>query len=101
MNQVLPSHALSRLEPNHPIYKSQYTIQTVNYTQAAIVQKKLKNPTVPALEGIVVDGHLAVVYTPFDVGCGWELKPHPYTIGYESQDAIKLGVNVVIHAVTH
>ena len=37
----------------------------------------------------------------YDMGCGWELKPHPYGIGYESRDAINLGVNIVMYAVTH
>ncbi len=35
------------------------------------------------------------------MGCGWELKPHPYAVGYESRDAVQLGVNIVLHAVTH
>ena len=55
----------------------------------------------PALEGVAINGQLAVVYSPLDLGCGWELKPHPYGVGYESRDAIKLGVNVVMYAVSH
>jgi len=69
--------------------------------QAAIVQEKVQSPGPPHLEGITVNGELAVVYSPYDMGCGWELKPHPYAVGYEARDAIKLGVNIVVYACTH
>jgi hypothetical protein len=53
------------------------------------------------LEGITVDGHLAVVYSKYDLGCGWELKPHPYGVGYESRSALRLGINTVLYSMTH
>jgi hypothetical protein len=65
------------------------------------VQKGLKNPSPPSLEAITLNGQLAVVYSQYDLGCGWELKPHPYGIGYESKDAVQLGVNTVLFAVSH
>ncbi|MFW6162137.1 MAG: DUF4159 domain-containing protein [Planctomycetota bacterium] len=101
MGKVLPGLKLKRLSANHPLYSIQHKIRSVNHTQAAVVQRELSNPGAPALEGITVGGHLAVVYSPLDMGCGWELKPHPYGVGYESRDAIKLGVNVVMYAVSH
>ena len=101
IKEVLPGHQLAKLDPSHPIYSAHHKIRQVNYTQGAIVHGNMQNPGVPALEGIIVDGHLAVAYSPLDIGCGWELKPCPYCVGYESQDAIKLGVNVVLYAVTH
>lgn len=101
MKKVLPGHDLVKLEPSHPIYQAHYDIKTVNLTQAAAVQKKLTSPAAPPLECIMIDGHAAVVYSPLDLGCGWELKPHPYTVGVESQDAIRLGVNIVLYTATH
>ena len=41
------------------------------------------------------------VYSRFDLGNGWEQFPHPYSYGYEAEDAMKLGTNVLIYAVTH
>jgi len=101
MAKVLPGLKLKALPTSHPLYSMHYKIASVNHSQAAIVQRKLKNPGAPALEGILVNGQLAVVYSPLDLGCGWELKPHPYGVGYESRDAIRLGVNVVMYAVSH
>jgi hypothetical protein len=101
MKRVLPQARLRTLDPAHPLYTIHHKIGEVNFSQAALVQAGLKNPSAPALEAITVDGNLAVVYSPYDMGCGWELKPHPYGIGYESRDAVKLGVNIVMFAVSH
>jgi hypothetical protein len=101
MGRVFPNHKLARLDPAHPVYSTKHPIRAANFTQGAQVQKKLANPGVPALEGVIVDGQLVVVYSSLGIGCGWELKPCPYCVGYESQDAIKLGVNIVMYAVTH
>ena len=101
MQRVLPGHKFVRLPSSHPIFSAHYKIKSVNYSQAAIVQEKVQSPGPPHLEGISVNGELAVVYSPYDMGCGWELKPHPYAVGYEARDAIKLGVNIVVYACTH
>jgi hypothetical protein len=99
--RVLPGAKLQTLPSGHPIFTIHHKIGSVNYTQAAVVQKKLSNPGAPRLEGVSIDGNLAVVYSPMDMGCGWELKPHPFGVGYESADAVKLGVNIVMYAVSH
>jgi len=101
MARVLPAAKLERIPASHPIFSAHQPIRSVNYSQAAVVQRGLTNPSAPMLEGIAIDGNLAVVYSPFDLGCGWELKPHPYGIGLESQDAIRLGMNVILYAVSH
>ncbi|MBM4043836.1 MAG: DUF4159 domain-containing protein [Planctomycetes bacterium] len=55
----------------------------------------------PELEGITLSGALAVVYSKYDLGCGWEEQIHPYSKGYASQDALKLGMNTLVYAMTH
>ena len=39
----------------------------------------------PELEGITLDGRLAVVYSRFDLGNGWEQFPHAYSYGLEGR----------------
>ena len=101
MARVLPRHGLQRLPARHRLYSIHHRIRTVSHTQAAVLGRRLHKLGRPTLEGIAINGQLAVVYSPLDLGCGWELKPHPYGIGYESRDAIRLGVNVVVYAVSH
>ncbi|MFW6108736.1 MAG: DUF4159 domain-containing protein [bacterium] len=98
MARVLPDQRLARLSSRHGVYSIHHRIRTVGYTQAAVLQRGRERLGAPALEGITIEGQLAVVYSPLDLGCGWELKPHPYGVGYEWRDAIRLGVNVVLDA---
>ena len=100
MKRVLPQQTLSLLPADHRIYSWPTRITAVQYTPAAT--QKMKTPTTaPLLEGITVNGHLAVVYSSHDLGCGWELKPHPYGVGYESRSAIQLGMNIMMYSTTH
>ena len=100
LKRALPEYSLTSLPADHPIYRQPATISSVQYTPAAHM-KTGKSATTPALEGITIDGHLAVVYSPHDLGCGWELKPHPYGVGYEARSAISLGINIVLYSMTH
>jgi len=99
MKRVLPDAEFQLIPANHGIYRRPSQITSVQYTPAA--QAQMKDSTAPALEGISVDGKLAVVYSKHDLGCGWELKPHPYAMGYEARSAINLGINVILYAMTH
>ncbi len=99
--RVLPEQGLAPLSPRHRLYSIHHRIRTVGYTPAAVGRRGGAPLGAPALEGVMLGGQLAVVYSPLDLGCGWELKPHPYGVGYAWRDAIRLGVNVVLYAVSH
>ncbi len=99
MRRVLPDHRLEPLPADHPIYHTVFDISTVRYTP--LVERDYGPMNTPTLEGITIDGKLAVVYSRFDLGDGWEMFPHPYTRGYSSEDAIKIGVNALAYALTH
>jgi len=99
MADVLPEHELEPLSADHPLYTMHYDVQEARYTQRA--REDFGDLTAPTLEGISLDGRLAVVYSRFDLGNGWEQFPHPYSYGYESEDALKLGTNLLVYAVTH
>ena len=97
--KALPQNKLERLPPDHPIYHSHYDIKTVEYTPR--VREDFGALDAPQLEGITLDGRLAVVYSRFDLGNGWEQFPHPYSYGLQDDSALKIGTNLVIYAITH
>lgn len=105
IKRALPEQELRLLPPGHPIYSQPTRITSVQYSQAAQTKmSRMKNvglTTMPLLEGITINGNLAVVYSKFDLGCGWELKPHPYGVGYEARSAINLGINIILYSITH
>ena len=53
------------------------------------------------MEGIEIGGTLRVLYSHYDLGNGWEGVDHPFTRGLAAGDALKVGVNAVVYAMTH
>lgn len=52
----------------------------------------------PFLEGIEIDGRLAVVYSKFDISCALEQQVSLACSGYLPEDALKIGINVLRYA---
>jgi hypothetical protein len=57
-------------------------------------------PLLP-LEGITIGGTTPVIYCPFGLGGGWRGFDHPYALDIASEDAMKLGVNILLYSMTH
>jgi len=99
IGKVFPNNRLERLPPDHPVYHCHYDIQSVDYTPR--VREDFGPFDTPELEGITLDGRLALVYSKFDLGNGWEQFPHPYSYGLKDDDALKIGTNAIVYAITH
>ena len=99
LKKVLPDNELAPLPPSSPIFSSVFKITDANYTPAARAQ----NPGLdqPRLEGISLHGDVKVIYSPFDLEAGWQGMDHPLAKAYEPDSALKLGVNIIMYAMTH
>ena len=97
--QALPQNKLERLPLDHPIYHSLYDIKRVEYTPR--VREDFGAMNAPELEGVTIDGRLAVIYSRFDLGNGWEQFPHAYSYGLRDEPALQIGTNVLVYAITH
>ena len=97
--KVLPNDRLKDLPGNHPLYTIHHKVDRVTYTP--LVRNDFGDLQDPMFEGITKDGRLVVLYSRFDLGNGWERFPHPYSRGYSSDDAIKLGTNILVYAMSH
>ena len=97
--KVLPGSRLERLPDDHPLYHCHNDILRVDYTPR--VREDYGPFDTPELEGIAIDGRLAVVYSKFDLGNGWEQFPHPYSHGLKDESALAIGTNILVYAVTH
>jgi hypothetical protein len=98
--RVLPDVKLAVLPIDHEIYRSTgEPVRAVRYTPAVLkTHPKLK---APVLEGVSMKGSLAVIYSPFDIGCGWEGEECPFCRGIERRDALKLGASILLYVMTH
>ena len=97
--KVFPGQKLQRLPPDHPLYHCHYDVNRVEYTPR--VREDFGRLSAPELEGLTVDGRLAVVYSRFDLGNGWEQFPHAYSYGLKDEAALQIGTNVIVYAMTH
>ncbi|MBR0460005.1 MAG: DUF4159 domain-containing protein [Victivallales bacterium] len=98
MRQLFPSATLERLPAGHIIYRYPNNITDVQPDPALAVRLKTKGRVAPELYGISIDGHLAVIFSPYGLSCGWELATCPYCGGIHSRDALTLGINVLNYA---
>ena len=49
----------------------------------------------PILEGIEVDGRLAVIYSKYDLSCALERQATAACAGYTTEDATKIAINTL------
>jgi hypothetical protein len=97
--RVLPDQKLGRIPLEHPVYRSVYPIQKVDYTPLALHDHP--GLDTPALEGISIENQLRVVYSPYGFVNGWSGAPNPYAREYSGNDALRLGINILVYAMTH
>jgi hypothetical protein len=97
--KVFPDQRLQKLPPDHPLYRCHYEIKECDYTPR--VREDFGQLSGPELEGITLDNRLAVIYSKFDLGNGWEQFPHPYSYGLKDDSALQIGTNVLVYATTH
>lgn len=99
LRKVFPEGRLEEIPLDDPIYHLVFDIGSVEYTPRTF--EDFGPLSRPVLEGIRIQGRLAVVYSRFDLGNGWEQFPHPYSYGYSDADALRIGANILAYAVTH
>ena len=51
----------------------------------------------PFLEGIEINGRWVVVYSKYNISCALERQASVACTGYVHEDAVKIGVNVILY----
>ncbi|MGD9856903.1 MAG: DUF4159 domain-containing protein, partial [Planctomycetaceae bacterium] len=52
----------------------------------------------PILEGLTVNGRLAVIYSKYDLSCALERQATSACAGYTTEDATRIAVNIVLYS---
>ncbi len=95
--QIFPERKLKPIPLDHPVFNSYYeNAGRVRFTKAS----KMSSPAHSGLEGIEIGCRMAVVFSPHDMSCGWDMHTHSTPGGswIESEDALKLGANLMAYA---
>ncbi|MFK7778897.1 MAG: DUF4159 domain-containing protein, partial [Gimesia sp.] len=105
IREMFPTKELKRIPVNHPLFSEQtgYDIRKVRRRQLEVndVDQPLRAKTIvvePLLEGIEIDGHLAVIYSKYDISCALEQQASVACAGYIPQDAVNIALNIVRYA---
>ncbi len=99
MARVLPDRGLRALPADHPVYSILARVEQVAYTD--YVASLGETPPALPLEGIELGGTTSVIYCPYGLGGGWREFDHPFGRDVACADSVKLGVNIVLYAMTH
>lgn len=97
--RVLPEARLQPLGLDHPLFSTLFRITSTAGTD--YLRARGRDLSTPQLEGVSLAGNLAVIYSRYDLGCGWEGVEHPYGEGYRGSDALRLASNALVYGMTH
>jgi hypothetical protein len=96
---LFPDKPLQPIPAGNLVFSLPNTLAKVGVTPALAAQ--LGAPAAaPRLLGIEINGHYAVIYSPFGMAGGWEMAQNPYALGYDESGAMLLGQNVLMYAVS-
>lgn len=107
--QLFPQQPLKRIPVDHPLFDRPagfgHSIRQVTRRIAAgagddQALEALTETGEPFLEGIEIDGRLAIIYSKYDISCALERQASVACSGYVFDDAVKLAVNTVLYAMT-
>lgn len=99
MAELYPATSLRDISLGNVIFSMPNDVQKVGVTP--VLQQALGTAvTNPRLEGVEVNGHIAVIYSPYGMAGGWEMSQSPYARGYDDVSCQRLGQNILMYSVT-
>lgn len=105
MLQIFPEGELKRIDANHPIFTKQYgsdiqsvALRTPISDPKPDGQKFRETKTLPYLEAIEINGTLSVIFSPNDLSCALENAKSVECKGYKTDDASRIGINILRYA---
>lgn len=91
---IFPNRSFELLEVDHPVLRAFYSYSNVHYRAfAGGVKQEFQGP--PQFYGMNVGTRTGVLFTPFDMSCGWDEHTHEHGKRLIPGDAIRLGINLI------
>ncbi len=91
--RLFPNRQLAPVDSDSPLFRSYFRITTMKVRKGAEPFESMK----PYLEAVYVGCRPAIIFSPIDLNCGWDVVRHPIKGGilYHQDDALALGVNII------
>ncbi len=92
--ELLPNNPFVPIPHEEELYsKVGFDLADCQYTKAAGGGKDF-----PQLEGVKLNGHWAIIYSKYDIGCALERHSGLDCKGYTYESALKIAANIVIYS---
>ncbi len=106
MDEMFPEQKFERIPVAHELFSSDVAFDVrrvrrrgpANATPGAGLTSSVQAAE-PYLEGILIDGRYAVIYSKYDISCALEQQSSGACLGYIPEDAVRLAINVVVYAI--
>ena len=103
---IFPQASLTRIPVDHALFTSKF--KGFNLASVTVRDPRTRSndgpltaqltKTSPLLEGLEIDGRLAVIFSPYDLSCALENTASLECKSYARDDAARIGVNVILFA---
>ena len=95
VTELLPNNPLIPIPRDEELYSTKvgFDLADSQYTKAAGGGKDF-----PQLEGVKINGHWAIIYSKYDIGCALERHSGLDCKGYTYESALKIAANIVIYS---
>lgn len=94
VEKMFPRRPLARLELDHPVFRAHHKYTAVNFRSfRGLTASDSVGP--PELYGVNLGCRAAVLFSPWDLSCGWDEHTHQHGNRLLPGDAIRLGINIV------
>jgi len=100
LRAVLPEKQFASIPLNQDVFTAPNAVQRISVTPSLASQLGT-TVMAPRLEGIELQGHYAVIYSPYGMAGCWDMGQAPYALGYNDIEALQLGQNILFYALTH
>jgi hypothetical protein len=105
IGQLFPDSPLKRIPSSHEMFSAKigYELKSVKRRERDVdnasgaISVSLRE-TEPFLEGVEINGRYVVIYSKFDISCALERQASVACVGYVHEDAVKIGINVILYA---
>jgi hypothetical protein len=91
--RLFPDRELAPIDTDSPLFHAYYNIAKMRVRKDAEAFKSMP----PYLETVYLGCRPAIIFSPIDLNCGWDVEKNPIEGGilYHQQDATELGVNII------
>ncbi len=102
--QILPNDPLQPMPEDHPALSARYggfdlqQVETRTPSRGAGGLQISRRKGTPRIEYAMVDDYAAVFFSPLDLSCALESQNSIQCPGYNTEDATKIGVNLILYA---